>query len=77
VVRGALLRATQHLATAADYLAWRPLLHPVLARSRQTFAQATGARVDLDELAATARALLAFAADDAADHDLRFATPGR
>jgi hypothetical protein len=58
VVRGALLRATQHLATAADYLAWRPLLHPVLARSRQTFAQATGTGVDLDELAATARALL-------------------
>jgi hypothetical protein len=59
VVRAALLRATQHLVAADDYLAWRPLLHPVLARSRQTFARATGAGVDLDELAATARALLA------------------
>jgi hypothetical protein len=36
-----------------------PRLHPVLARSRQTFAQATGAGVNLAELAATARALLA------------------
>jgi Winged helix DNA-binding domain len=59
VVRAALLRATQHLATADDYLAWRPLLHPVLARSRQTFARATGTAVDLAELADTARALLA------------------
>jgi hypothetical protein len=59
VVRASLLRATQHLVTAADYLAWRPLLQPVLARSRQTFARATGAGVDLAELAATARALLA------------------
>ena len=58
VVRGSLLRGTQHLATAADYLAWRPLLQPVLERSRRTFARAT-AGIDPDELAATARRLLA------------------
>jgi len=32
VVRGVLLRGTQHLVTAADYLAWRPLLQPVMDR---------------------------------------------
>ncbi|HWD46173.1 MAG TPA: winged helix DNA-binding domain-containing protein [Actinomycetota bacterium] len=32
VVRGALLRGTQHLVTADDYLAWRPLLQPVMDR---------------------------------------------
>jgi hypothetical protein len=57
VVRGSLLRATQHLATAADYLAWRPLLAPVLERSRRSFRAAAG--VDLDELAAVASRLLA------------------
>jgi hypothetical protein len=58
VVRGSLLRGTQHMVTAADYLAWRPLLQPVLDRSLRTFARAT-AGVDPAELAATARALLA------------------
>ncbi|MDF2742092.1 MAG: Winged helix DNA-binding domain, partial [Actinomycetia bacterium] len=32
VVRGTLLRGTQHLVTADDYLAWRPLLQPVMAQ---------------------------------------------
>jgi Winged helix DNA-binding domain len=58
VVRGSLLRATQHMVTAADYLAWRPLLQPVLERSRRTFDRAT-AGVNPVELAATARRLLA------------------
>jgi hypothetical protein len=58
VVRGSLLRGTQHMATAADYLAWRPLLQPLLERGRRTFARAT-AGIDPDELAATARRLLA------------------
>ena len=58
VVRGSLLRGTQHMVTAVDYLAWRPLLQPVLERNRRTFARAT-AGIDPDELAATARRLLA------------------
>ena len=58
VVRGSLLRGTQHLVTAADYLAWRPLLQPVLDRGLRTFARAT-AGIDPEELAATARRLLA------------------
>jgi Winged helix DNA-binding domain len=58
LVRGSLLRATQHMVTAADYLAWRPLLQPVLERSRRTFRLAT-AGIDPAELAAAARRLLA------------------
>jgi Winged helix DNA-binding domain len=58
VVRGTLLRGTQHLAAADDYLAWRPLLQPVLDRGLRTFARAT-AGVDPAELAVTARRLLA------------------
>jgi Winged helix DNA-binding domain len=59
VVRSTLLRGTQHLVTAADYLAWRPLLQPMLDRRRQGgFGRAT-AGVDLAELAAAARRLLA------------------
>jgi hypothetical protein len=57
VVRGSLLRGTQHMVTAADYLAWRPLLQPVLGRGVRTFARAT-AGIDPAELAATARRLL-------------------
>jgi hypothetical protein len=30
-----LLRGTQHLVTAADYLVWRPLLQPMLERRRR------------------------------------------
>jgi hypothetical protein len=41
VVRSSLLRGTQHMVTAADYLAWRPLLQPVLDRSRRSFGRAT------------------------------------
>jgi hypothetical protein len=59
VVRSTLLRGTQHLVTAADYLAWRPLLQPMLDRRQQAgFGRAT-AGVDPAELAAAARRLLA------------------
>ena len=44
-------RPTMATLTAADYLAWRPLLQPVLERSLRTFARAT-AGIDHDELAA-------------------------
>jgi hypothetical protein len=58
VVRSTLLRGTQHLVAAADYLAWRPLLQPLLDRiQRSGFGRAT-AGVDLEELAAAARRLL-------------------
>ncbi|MGV9308988.1 winged helix DNA-binding domain-containing protein [Nonomuraea sp. NPDC003727] len=58
VVRGSLLRGTQHLTAAADYLWLRPLMQATLSRTRQAaFGKATGG-VDLEELAALARELL-------------------
>jgi Winged helix DNA-binding domain len=59
VVRSTLLRGTQHLVTAADYLAWRPLLQPMLERrQRAGFGRATEG-VEPAALVAAARELLA------------------
>lgn len=59
VVRSSLLRATQHLVPAADYRWLRALLQPVRERvGRAAFGRLT-AGLDLAELAATARELLA------------------
>jgi len=59
VVRSTLLRGTQHLVTAADYLAWRPLLQPMLERRQRGFFGRSTAGVDPAALAAAARRLLA------------------
>jgi hypothetical protein len=53
VVRGTLLRGTQHLVTADDYLAWRPLLQPVMDRFGRGALGRAG--VDREALAAVAR----------------------
>jgi DNA glycosylase AlkZ-like len=53
VVRGTLLRGTQHLVTADDYLAWRPLLQPVMDRFGRGALGRAG--VDREALAAAAR----------------------
>ncbi|MBO3749705.1 AlkZ family DNA glycosylase [Streptosporangiaceae bacterium NEAU-GS5] len=59
VVRGWLLRSTQHLTASADYAWLRPLVRPAMARARQAaFGRATR-DVDLAELAEAARTLLA------------------
>lgn len=59
VVRSVLMRATQHLVSAGDYRWLRTLLQPLLTRAqRNAFGRRT-AGVDLDELVADARELLA------------------
>jgi DNA glycosylase AlkZ-like len=58
VVRAVLLRATQHLTAAPDFLSLRPLLQPVLDRGRQAAMGRLTAGMDLAELAATGRELL-------------------
>ncbi|MFE3459621.1 winged helix DNA-binding domain-containing protein [Nocardiopsis aegyptia] len=59
VVRGTMFRGTQHLVTADDYRWLRPTLQPLLTRwQRGAFGRST-AGLDLDELTAAARDLLA------------------
>ncbi|MBG0831902.1 winged helix DNA-binding domain-containing protein [Planomonospora sp. ID67723] len=58
-VRASVLRGTLHLVAAADYRWLRPLMQPVLARGRQASFGRVTAGVDLEELAAAGRELLA------------------
>ena len=60
VVRGPLLRSTQHLVSAEDFLWLRPLVQPILDRTLRSayFARAT-AGIDLAELAEAGRKQLA------------------
>jgi winged helix DNA-binding protein len=59
VVRGALLRTTQHLTAAEDFALLRPLVQPVLDRApRQGFGKEI-AGLDLPAVAAAGRELLA------------------
>lgn len=58
-VRASLMRATIHLVTDRDFLGWRPVMQPVMARSffgSQFRRELEG--VDLDTLLAAGRALL-------------------
>nr|WP_165977932.1 crosslink repair DNA glycosylase YcaQ family protein [Nonomuraea diastatica] len=59
VVRGSLLRGTQHLALAGDYVWIRPLIHTILTRARQASFGRVTQGVDLDELAKLTREHLA------------------
>ncbi|MEU8106742.1 winged helix DNA-binding domain-containing protein [Nonomuraea muscovyensis] len=59
VVRGSLLRGTQHLALADDYAWLRPLMQAPLSRARQAAWGRVMVGVDLDELVALARGHLA------------------
>ncbi|HYO76251.1 MAG TPA: winged helix DNA-binding domain-containing protein [Thermoanaerobaculia bacterium] len=52
LVRGTMMRATLHLATVDDFMAWRAALQPVLARTAQSIAKT---EYDVDALCATAR----------------------
>lgn len=59
VVRGSLLRGTQHLAAADDYAWLRPMIQVVLNRQRQAGFGRDTKDVDLAELATLVRAHLA------------------
>jgi hypothetical protein len=60
VVRGLLMRGTLHLVTAADYLAFRPALQPVMEQAvRVLGTRAKG--LEIEPLLATARSLFAAA----------------
>lgn len=61
VVRIALMRGTVHLVTAADALAWRPLLQRIYDRDldRNALHASALAEIDRERLAKTARELLA------------------
>src|ERR671924_427914 len=58
VVRSSILRGTQHMATADDFLWMRPLVQPALLRGRQAAFGRVTKEWDLDELTAAARDLL-------------------
>lgn len=59
VVRAPLLRATQHLVSAADFRLLRPQLAPLLRRAQRNAFGSRTRGVDLDALVAAARELLA------------------
>jgi hypothetical protein len=69
VVRIALMRSTIHLVTAADALAWRPLIQPVLDQGLASNWGRGLVGLDLDQVAAAGRELTA-------DQPLTFAELG-
>jgi hypothetical protein len=58
VVRASMMRCTVHVVTAADYLAWRPALHPALVRAFHGFHGDNARRLDTEDVLAAARELL-------------------
>ena len=55
VVRATMMRATIHLVSARDYLAWRPILQPVFTRAGAGRLHERAAHVDLKKLTSFAR----------------------
>lgn len=58
-VRGTVMRGTQHIVSAADFVALRPVVQPLLDRVQRGAFGAATAGVDPGELVAVARAALA------------------
>lgn len=58
VVRATLMRGTLHLATASDYVAFRPPLQPMLTRAMTSALRERAAGLDPDLVLLAARALL-------------------
>jgi hypothetical protein len=56
LVKGSLMRVTQHLVTAADYLVLRPALQPTLTRWAEGLLRRRAPGLELARLAAAARA---------------------
>jgi len=54
VVRGTAMRATLHLLTASDYLAFRPVLQPMLSAGMASVLRERGAVLDVPALVAAA-----------------------
>ena len=55
LVKGTLMRATQHLVSAADYLVLRPALQPTLTAWAESFARRNAPGVALADMAAVVR----------------------
>jgi hypothetical protein len=58
VVRATLMRATLHLMSTRDYLAFRPTLQPMLSAAMNGILKARSARVDLEAVVRAARTCL-------------------
>jgi hypothetical protein len=58
VVRATFLRATLHLVSASDYLAFRPVLRPALDAAMHGILRTRMSGIDLDELTARATRML-------------------
>jgi hypothetical protein len=61
VVRGSLMRATIHLVSARDFLAFRPLIHPCMEREiylNQTYGRHRVEGLDMDAVLKAGRTLL-------------------
>ena len=55
MVRATFLRATLHLTSAADHLALRATIQPVLSAAAEGIMRARSAELDVGEVVATAR----------------------
>jgi hypothetical protein len=58
VVRATMMRTTLHLVSAADYVAWRPVLQPMLSAAMLAVLKDRAAGLDVEAVVAGARKLL-------------------
>jgi hypothetical protein len=58
VVRATMMRVTLHLVSAADYVAWRPLLQPMLSAGMRGVLKDRSGGLDVEGVVAAARKLL-------------------
>jgi hypothetical protein len=58
VVRATMMRTTLHLVSAGDYVAWRPVLQPMLSAGMKAVLKDRGRAFDLEGVVRSARTLL-------------------